>query len=115
MTSIWKWLICFGFIAASLWLLTQALPQGDRRHRSVDLSHLRATDTSQTVGQPPATLETATLAAGCFWCVEAVLERITGIHRVESGYAGGESPDPSYRTISSGKTGHAECVRIEFD
>ncbi|MGI9244889.1 MAG: peptide-methionine (S)-S-oxide reductase MsrA [Verrucomicrobiales bacterium] len=115
MTSIWKWLICFGFIAASLWFLTQALPQGDRRHRSVDLSHLRAADAAQAAGQAPANLEIATLAAGCFWCVEAVLERIAGVHRVESGYTGGESPDPTYRKISSGRTGHAECVQIEFD
>lgn len=115
MTSAWKWTIFFSIIAASLWFLSEALPRGDRRHRSVDLSDLRASSAEPSPMQAPANLATATLAAGCFWCVEAVLERIVGVHRVESGYTGGDSVDPSYREISGGRTGHAECVQIEFD
>ena len=59
--------------------------------------------------------ETATLAGGCFWCLEAVFELLEGVEKVESGYTGGNTPDPSYEDICSGTTGHAEAVRITFD
>lgn len=57
----------------------------------------------------------ATLGGGCFWCLEAVFERLDGVTRVVSGYAGGEVPDPTYREVCSGLTGHAEVVQVEFD
>ncbi len=60
-------------------------------------------------------LESATLGGGCFWCVEAVFERLVGVKRVVSGYAGGHLPDPTYRAVTTGGTGHAEVVRVEFD
>ena len=60
-------------------------------------------------------LETATLGGGCFWCLEAVYERLRGVQHVESGYAGGHVVDPSYRAVCDGTTGHAEVVQIEFD
>jgi peptide-methionine (S)-S-oxide reductase len=59
--------------------------------------------------------ETATVAGGCFWCVEAVFEQLEGVEKVESGYAGGQVPDPSYEQVCTGRTGHAEVVRITFD
>jgi peptide-methionine (S)-S-oxide reductase len=59
--------------------------------------------------------ETATLAGGCFWCLEAVFELLEGVEKVESGYTGGNTPDPRYEQICSGTTGHAEAVRITFD
>lgn len=62
-----------------------------------------------------AKLETADFGAGCFWCVEAVLQRIKGVKSVESGYMGGHIDNPSYKQISTGKSGHAEIVRVEFD
>ena len=60
-------------------------------------------------------LQTATLAGGCFWCLEAVFDEIKGVHGVESGYAGGTMPNPSYRAVCSGDTGHAEVVQVHFD
>ncbi len=60
-------------------------------------------------------LETATLAAGCFWCVEAVFNRLRGVEKMVSGYAGGTVPHPGYREVCSGTTGHAEAVQITFD
>jgi peptide-methionine (S)-S-oxide reductase len=60
-------------------------------------------------------LETATLAGGCFWCVEAVFDDLRGVESVASGYAGGDVPSPSYQQVCTGATGHAEAVRIEFD
>jgi len=60
-------------------------------------------------------LHTATLAGGCFWCLEAVFDDIKGVHSVESGYAGGAIANPSYREVCSGNTGHAEVVQVHFD
>ena len=60
-------------------------------------------------------LETATLAAGCFWCVEAVFTRLRGVERVVSGYAGGTAGNPTYEEVCTGRTGHAEAVQISFD
>ncbi len=59
--------------------------------------------------------ETTTLGGGCFWCVEAPLERIIGVESVVSGYTGGSVEDPTYEQVCSGSTGHAEVVRVEFD
>ena len=57
----------------------------------------------------------ATFGAGCFWCVEAVFERLPGVNSVTSGYSNGHDPDPDYKKVCTGGTGHAEVVRIEFD
>ena len=59
--------------------------------------------------------ETATLAGGCFWCLEAVFDQLKGVHSVESGYMGGKTPNPTYEQVCSGATGHAEVVRVTFD
>lgn len=60
-------------------------------------------------------METATLAGGCFWCTEAVFNDVIGVESVESGYIGGHIPDPSYKRVCEGDTGHAEAIRITFD
>jgi peptide-methionine (S)-S-oxide reductase len=59
--------------------------------------------------------ETATLAGGCFWCLEAVFERLKGVERVVSGYSGGSAPNPTYEQVATGTTGHAECLQVTFD
>jgi peptide-methionine (S)-S-oxide reductase len=59
--------------------------------------------------------ETATLAGGCFWCLEAVYDQVKGVLSVESGYSNGHTPNPTYKDVCSGETGHAEAVRIQFD
>ncbi|MFZ6656724.1 peptide-methionine (S)-S-oxide reductase MsrA [Undibacterium sp. TJN19] len=59
--------------------------------------------------------EFATLGGGCFWCTEAVFQQIRGVQKVESGYAGGLRPEPTYEDICTGTTGHAEVVRLSFD
>ena len=59
--------------------------------------------------------EFAILGGGCFWCVEAVFERIDGVSEVISGYAGGQTKNPSYKDVTSGKTGHAEVCKVIFD
>ena len=60
-------------------------------------------------------LETATLAAGCFWCTEAIFKRLKGVASVSSGYSGGDMDKPSYEAVSAGITGHAEAIQITFD
>ena len=59
--------------------------------------------------------ETITLGGGCFWCLEAVFTELKGVTKVESGYAGGHVPSPTYTQVSDGNTGHAEVVQITFD
>ena len=59
--------------------------------------------------------ETATFGGGCFWCIEAALEELSGVASVTSGYAGGHAEDPTYRQVCSGNTGHAEVVQVEYD
>jgi peptide-methionine (S)-S-oxide reductase len=59
--------------------------------------------------------EVATLGGGCFWCVEATLEQLEGVERVESGYSGGHILNPTYKQVCSGTTGHAEVIQVYFD
>ena len=59
--------------------------------------------------------EQATLGGGCFWCLEAVFELAEGVEGVKSGYAGGDAPDPTYKEVCAGTTGHAEVVQVTFD
>jgi peptide-methionine (S)-S-oxide reductase len=59
--------------------------------------------------------EVATLGGGCFWCLDAVFRDLRGVEKVESGYSGGTTPNPSYEEVCTGKTGHAEVVQVTFD
>jgi peptide-methionine (S)-S-oxide reductase len=68
-----------------------------------------------TTNPAPTAPEVAVLGGGCFWCLEAVFDDLAGVLSVESGYAGGRNPDPTYEQICGGDTGHAEVVRITFD
>lgn len=63
----------------------------------------------------PVKTEYATLGGGCFWCTEAALERLPGVLSVTSGYAGGTTKNPTYEEVCTGRTGHAEVVRVAFD
>jgi peptide-methionine (S)-S-oxide reductase len=72
-------------------------------------------ENSESVPAVGATEEVATFGAGCFWCVEAVLEQLDGVLSVSSGYMGGSVDDPTYEQVCSGRTGHAEVVQVTFD
>lgn len=72
------------------------------------ITHVSAKETAMTY-------EVATLGGGCFWCLEAVFEETRGVIDVISGYAGGQTPNPTYEQVCSGTTGHAEVVQITFD
>ena len=60
-------------------------------------------------------IKSAYFAGGCFWCTEAIFEQLEGVYKVESGYAGGEVKNPTYKEVSTGNTGHAEVIRLRFD
>ena len=60
-------------------------------------------------------METAIVAGGCFWCTEAVFRDVIGVSEVESGYTGGTLPNPTYKQVCSGTTGHAEAIRVTYD
>lgn len=64
---------------------------------------------------PSSSREIAILGGGCFWCIEAVFDELAGVQSVESGYAGGRNANPTYDEVCSGRTGHAEVVRVTFD
>ncbi len=78
-----------------------------------------AAPSGEREGDPPMTStsaeQTAVLAGGCFWCIEAVFDRIEGVTGVRSGYSGGTVPNPTYEQVSTGTTGHAEAVEVRFD
>ncbi|MGV3770503.1 MAG: peptide-methionine (S)-S-oxide reductase MsrA [Sphingobium phenoxybenzoativorans] len=59
--------------------------------------------------------EVATIAGGCFWCTEAVYQNLKGVQSIESGYIGGDKADPTYEEVCTGRTGHAEAIRITYD
>ncbi len=71
--------------------------------------------TDAAASRSSAESETATLAAGCFWCIEAVLKQVDGVISVMPGYTGGSTPAPTYKQVCTGDTGHAEALQIRFD
>lgn len=73
------------------------------------------TTTSSSAEKGSGKIETAVFGSGCFWCTEAVFERVPGVKRVISGYTGGKTENPTYREVCDGNTGHAEVTRIEYD
>lgn len=74
-----------------------------------------SSSTNMNVTKSTNSTERATFGGGCFWCLEAVFERLEGVVAVTSGYAGGQKDDPTYKEVCSGKTGHAEVIQIEFE
>lgn len=76
-------------------------------------------DKKDPVWEPPLSeqkdMAKAYFASGCFWCVEAIFESVKGVHEVYSGYAGGETKNPNYNQIGTGRTGHAEAVEVHYD
>jgi len=62
-----------------------------------------------------STTDTASFGTGCFWCTEAIFERLNGVIKVTSGYSGGNIPNPTYEEVSTGTTGHAECCQVVYD
>ena len=99
---------------ASVALLAMACGQKpDLAGRKENMS--KNTNLTQNGDADSTEVAVATFGAGCFWCVEAVVEQLDGVHDVASGYMGGNLPNPTYDQVCSGSTGHAEVVQVAFD
>lgn len=93
-------------------------PEPAANPKTMTASEPSTPDASPNPVTPPTaapTMETATLGAGCYWCIEAVLEQVDGVESVVSGFMGGEVLNPTYEQVCSGTTGHAEVVQVTFD
>jgi peptide-methionine (S)-S-oxide reductase len=96
----------------SLTLSLQSCGQNTGKDKSTSTTNktTQKMDTANT-----ANLETITLGGGCYWCIEAIYQRLEGVVKVESGFSGGDMKNPSYRDVCNGNTGHAEVVQVTFD
>jgi peptide-methionine (S)-S-oxide reductase len=96
-----------GIILLALSLSLQSCGQNTKADNS------GKTKTNETMNT--ANLDTIVLGGGCYWCVEAIYQRLEGVQKVESGFSGGTMKNPSYRDVCTGETGHAEVVQITYD
>jgi len=94
-----------------LLLAVGALTSCADQSTNTDTTTMSTTPTPRTTNQT----QLATFGGGCFWCTEAIFERVPGVVSVTSGYAGGEAPSPTYQEVCTGDTGHAEVIQVEFD
>ncbi len=107
------------FFFASAWFFTSRngllaqIEPSSRTEKSTGKSTEKSTEPS--IDPEEKKLETATFGGGCFWCVEAVYQRVNGVQSVVSGFAGGSVTNPSYEAVCTGQTGHAEVCQITFD
>jgi len=85
------------------------------RVNSCDMNNQTINQSAHSQTTPQANQAIATLAGGCFWCVEAVFENVRGVSKIESGFAGGMMLNPTYRQVCSGESGHAEVIQVTFD
>lgn len=98
-----------------LCLLTACPQPSAQKQKEQSMSKNDPTTTTALAEGTPNSVEIATLGGGCFWCIEAVYLEMKGVLKVESGYAGGHVPNPTYREVCTGTTGHAEVVQITYD
>lgn len=104
-----KWISFLGAVAVSLTSCGRSSTAKEPIFK--DIEPLESTNMSEQSG----VLETATFGAGCFWCVEAVFQRLEGVESVASGYSGGKVKNPTYREVTTGRTGHAEVIQLTYD
>ena len=86
-----------------------------RRESLIIFALLLITINTMGLSKDNSKMEQATFGAGCFWCVEAIFERVNGVIKVESGYAGGHVKNPDYKEVTRGTTGHAEVIQLVYD
>lgn len=104
-----KKLLSFLALAVSFTTISCAQPNNNKMKES------KETLAANTANLDPAKTDTATLGTGCFWCTEAIFEQLDGVYSVTSGYSGGRNENPSYEDVSTGQSGHAECVQVVYD
>lgn len=104
--------LSYVFSITLMWLLVSCATKQKDKHIEASSFTVEPIALSQ---DDKAQLDTATFASGCFWCTEAVFERVKGVKSVVSGYAGGDQPNPTYELVSAGQTDHAESVQVYYD
>jgi peptide-methionine (S)-S-oxide reductase len=109
--GVWANLLIVGFAVIALPAVAQPMPQTTSQAKP------QATAIGTTAATLPTTASSATaiFAGGCFWCTESDFEKLPGVISAVSGYTAGKTPNPTYESISSGKTGHTEAVRVTYD
>ena len=121
-TAIISGVLCI--LVCSMVILANQDQQSDRNGQSSQRSETKVQDPKTKADQEkkvtatdanPGKYQYATFGAGCFWCVEAVFQRLDGVIKVESGYSNGHVADPTYKEVCSGNTGHAEVCRVQYD
>jgi peptide-methionine (S)-S-oxide reductase len=88
---------------------------GEPRNINQDQTMASIPEKNTSIAPQGASIDTATFGAGCFWCVEAIFQRVDGVLSVKSGYAGGTVKNPSYKEVCNGTTGHAEVIQLTYD
>jgi peptide-methionine (S)-S-oxide reductase len=96
------------FVAAALAAVITLSPAADKDKKPMN-------ESAPAITPPAPGLERLTMGGGCFWCMEAVFQRLPGVKKVVSGFSGGTVANPSYKDVCTGETGHAEVVQIDFD
>lgn len=96
-------------VLLSVTFLSCAIRENPTKHMSSELT------SSLTTSETSRKTDTATLGTGCFWCTEAIFQQLDGVLKVTSGYSGGDFSNPSYKDVSTGTTGHAECIQVVYD
>jgi methionine-S-sulfoxide reductase len=109
-TNVYQTIAAWGLISAPLAVVFAESP-GDSEPSDSNVSK----QVESVEASHDSKLEIATFGSGCFWCTEAVFERLKGVKSVVSGYSGGDGPEPTYEQVSSGSSGYAEVVQITFD
>jgi peptide-methionine (S)-S-oxide reductase len=110
----WYWAMVFGSLF-SLGAATGLKADDGQAGKQKTAAAAKADETKQPSEKKAGKMEQATFGGGCFWCVEAVLQRVDGVEKVVSGYSGGRTKHPTYEQICTGTTGHAEVVQVTFD
>ncbi len=113
-----NYLACIAMLGCTHLITTPSLFAQDSPNKDSGTNASKANDDDRTTERGPQPSEERRIAVfggGCFWCIEAVFERVWGVNSVVSGYSGGAFPNPNYQQVLSGQTGHAEVCRIEYD
>jgi len=109
----------FPFLAAGIFSISGIFSCSGSTHSEKSTKHMAITNIFEqnpaVKAQSASGLDTATLGTGCFWCTEAIFEQLEGVQQVTSGYSGGHADNPTYKEVSTGASGHAECVQIVYN
>lgn len=112
---MFKFIMIFSLFAAVSFTTVMGCSLKDKSVKTLSMKEEKNNSMKDSANKDNAKLETAVLGAGCFWCVEAIFQDLKGVEKVESGYSGGTTKNPTYKEVCSGTTGHAEVVKLTFD